>query len=66
MKKQSIRTIVLSTFLIFSVWTMYPSSAVAGPGDGKGRQYWKCMWEIACDNSHQYPCSTGGSCGGIF
>jgi hypothetical protein len=65
MKKQVIRMRFLSAFLIASVWSMFPTQAVAGPGDGFGRQYWKCRWEIACDNSHQYPCSTGGSCGSM-
>jgi hypothetical protein len=66
MKKQFARAFFMSAFLIASVWSMFPTQAVAGPGDGRGRQYWECRWKIACDGSHEFPCSTGGSCGSIF
>ncbi len=56
----------LGLILSSAIWIAFPGNVKAqenlGPGDGKGKQYWKCRWEIACDNSHEYSCSTGGSC----
>lgn len=58
------RFALLGLGLAFMFVGSFPNEAVAGPGDGKGKQYWKCRWVIACDNSHQYSCSTSdGSCG---
>lgn len=57
----------MGAMLTATIWSFLPQEAVAGPGDGRGKQYWQCRWKIECDNSHQFPCSTGGSCqGSIF
>lgn len=62
MLKKSIFGILFGAFLTLGLWALLPQDANAGPGDGRGKQYWKCRWKIACDGSHEFQCSTGGSC----
>lgn len=68
MKKKGTFGLTLGFLLTAAVWFSIPQQVLAGPGDGKGKQYWcKRYSGIGCDNSTIYSCSTGGkSCSSGF
>lgn len=62
LRKVSI-TLCTSICLFVMAGLFIPISAEAGPGDGRGEQYWKCRWVIGCDSSTTSTCSTSsGNC----
>lgn len=58
MKSKNLLGLLSGMFLASMMFVSFPTEA--GPGDGKGKQYWECRGRISCDNSHEYRCSTGG------